>query len=354
MDTSSDDWQARGFQTLVSGVTAPEPDPPAARRSIRRVTESEPRNTILACPFYKLDPRKYHDCRPFLLRRVKDVKQHIQRKHRSPEFYCDRCFITFPTPESRAEHLRGHSLCDVKNTAPFQGISGAQIEKLNKTINRGKSVEDQWYCMWDILFPGERRPKSVHLNSVWENPGRRLLNIWKDRKAEILPQAYQNDGVVDCVVKSFLGLIEAEILSDSGYGDSNLGSTNLDAAVAEGGVGGGDGVGGRAGTRTGTRTTLGTPRPFSEPESSINRDTNIFGESGASDSTWLTSLGFFDPPITPVPTWRVTEAEAFLVDQTPSWVEDASQPSVDTHNAVHASIPSSGPVAYQADLLDDI
>ena len=40
-----------------------------------------------ACPFYKLDPNVYQDCRRFGISRVKDMKPHLQRKHSSQASY---------------------------------------------------------------------------------------------------------------------------------------------------------------------------------------------------------------------------------------------------------------------------
>ncbi|KAH8761561.1 hypothetical protein F5883DRAFT_125404 [Diaporthe sp. PMI_573] len=60
-------------------------------------------NKLLACPFSKLDGNRYHACRKFELRRVKDVKQHISRKHFRPEFYCPRCGHTLQQQASMEE-----------------------------------------------------------------------------------------------------------------------------------------------------------------------------------------------------------------------------------------------------------
>ncbi|KAF6805471.1 hypothetical protein CSOJ01_09470 [Colletotrichum sojae] len=41
--------------------------------------------SLLACPYYKLDSVKHLQCFKFQLKRVKDVKQHLMRKHAAHE-----------------------------------------------------------------------------------------------------------------------------------------------------------------------------------------------------------------------------------------------------------------------------
>jgi len=360
MDTSSDDQQheALGFPIQpLEGVDAAETDPPRPQRSRGRVMRGKTPLPVLACPFYKLDPTQFRDCRHFVLRRAKDIKQHISRKHRSPEFCCDRCFTIFSTSEARAKHLRGQSLCGVKDRAPLRWISDVQIQKLGKNINRGKSIVEQWYDIWDIVFPCEPRPKSIYLSNGLEDRMRRVRNIWATQKANILPQAYQDDQVVEGAFEAVLRFTAAEMMSDAGCDDSEFGSTDLNAAAAEGGGG--------YGTGTGIQTTFGLPRPFLEPASSVNRDSvsagDISGESGASGAAWLTSPGLLDLPVSPDPMWRETglEVETFFIDPTTLfWVDHTSQrePTVGTPNLSPNTRTDTtpGPVAHRVDLPDGI
>ncbi len=62
---------------------------------------------LLACPFYKWDAHKYHDCLRYGLRRIKDVKQHVYRRHTKPDLYCAVCYQVFSSADARDAHVRG-------------------------------------------------------------------------------------------------------------------------------------------------------------------------------------------------------------------------------------------------------
>ncbi|KAI1635809.1 hypothetical protein F4809DRAFT_427506 [Biscogniauxia mediterranea] len=59
-----------------------------------------------ACPFDKSNSNKYSDCRTNILTRIKDVKQHVYRKHSKPHLYCPFCFQVFANANSRDTHIR--------------------------------------------------------------------------------------------------------------------------------------------------------------------------------------------------------------------------------------------------------
>ncbi|KAK4443321.1 hypothetical protein QBC34DRAFT_212214 [Podospora aff. communis PSN243] len=60
-----------------------------------------------ACPFWKLRPFGNHQgCHRHRLSRVRDVKQHLTRKH-TPAAYCQRCFQVFETAAGLYEHIQG-------------------------------------------------------------------------------------------------------------------------------------------------------------------------------------------------------------------------------------------------------
>lgn len=88
---------------------------------------------LLACPFYLSDLREHARCREFTLRRLRDIRQHIQRRHLA---HC----------------------------------SQAQIDALKESKNRNKTLEEQYTAMWKILFPGKDQP---------------LINLFTDDAADI-------------------------------------------------------------------------------------------------------------------------------------------------------------------------
>ncbi|KAK0710696.1 hypothetical protein B0H67DRAFT_583237 [Lasiosphaeris hirsuta] len=208
-------------------------------------SSDDTKKPLFACPFYKLDPDTYRDCRRFELSRVKDVKQHLQRKH-SPPSYCNRCYKVFGTKESLADHQRGDDPCE-RRDGPLPGsISEQQWQKLSQQYqSRGKPVEEQWRDFWRILFPGRDPPRSVYLDNELAETISRMRAFWSIKKEDITRRTVRETGAnatrlntddPGCFVhlfgrflEDFLGQFEAETASSSSVGaatppDSMVGS----------------------------------------------------------------------------------------------------------------------------------
>ncbi|KAK2605816.1 hypothetical protein QQS21_003770 [Conoideocrella luteorostrata] len=149
---------------------------------------------ILACPFYKKNLHVYNPCLGYHLRRIKDVKQHIYRKHSKPDFYCSRCFTVFFDARSRDAHTRLAS-CEVQTDPQHAGISEDQKKRLTQYASRSKGIHEQWFDIWDIIFPGEQRPKSVYVGSYLEEAVPLLRAFWDDRQLEIISVVAQTGNV---------------------------------------------------------------------------------------------------------------------------------------------------------------
>ncbi|XXH00068.1 hypothetical protein Hte_006410 [Hypoxylon texense] len=128
------------------------------RQPIR--SQCSPNKRRLACPWYKRDPLKNQDCARFKLQRVKDVKQHIYRKH----VQYNEGSGTKPRPDEISEDHR---------------------RELNENANRGKTDAEQWLNIWDTIFPGEPHPRSPYLGNGQEEVLTLLRNLWEKRRAEI-------------------------------------------------------------------------------------------------------------------------------------------------------------------------
>lgn len=85
----NDDNDERGEENDERG-------PPKKRNQSTK--QSAMLQVFLACPFAKKNPVKYRGCYGYVLRRIKDVKQHIQRWHQLP-IYCGRCQEVFKSEE---------------------------------------------------------------------------------------------------------------------------------------------------------------------------------------------------------------------------------------------------------------
>ncbi|RFU34109.1 hypothetical protein B7463_g2198, partial [Scytalidium lignicola] len=126
-----------------------------------------------ACPFIKLDAIKHSHCCDRQLSRIRDVKQHISRRH-TPERYCQRCLDTkFPDEQSLEQHL-DLGTCPRNDPSMLDGISHHQQRQISRKSNSSLSEEDQWFAIWDILFPGHGRPISAHVEAGLSTHMRRL------------------------------------------------------------------------------------------------------------------------------------------------------------------------------------
>jgi len=143
---SDDDFSSRsgGPQFCKKNKLNPEPD------------------LLFACVFFKKDPVRYHSCGKAGQKRIRDVKQHLRRKHFNP-FYCSRCWVTFISERERDEHTRAQD-CDLQPEPVRDQLSFDQSIALNKKVNSKATPSMQWFSVWDICFPGHPRPKSPFID----------------------------------------------------------------------------------------------------------------------------------------------------------------------------------------------
>jgi len=156
-------------------------------------TADERSRVILACPFYKRDPGRYRSCRRFFLTKISYVKQHILRSHRMPP-HCQICNRLFQTDEQQLEHVRSQS-CDRQPYNPPEGVTQAQIALLRGRVDQKKSLEGQWYEIYEILFPGAQRPSSVYLDPELSQDLDEFTNFLTSRGPAILLSRVNFDGV---------------------------------------------------------------------------------------------------------------------------------------------------------------
>jgi len=168
-----------------------------------------------ACPFYKSNPRKHHHCLRYDLHRIKDVRQHIDRRHRNPELYCARCFQLFSTEQVRDAHARV-AKCLVRPPPLdfFEGVSEKQRRQIIQNASRGNTPAEQWYRIWDVVSPGEDRPLSPYVGNYLEETVPLLRTICDDRREHIAdamrpiidPGGFNPslaDYLIECVLSQF-------------------------------------------------------------------------------------------------------------------------------------------------------
>lgn len=191
-----------------------------------------------ACPFQKLDPLKHHECLKYALHRIKDVKQHVYRRHKQPDYYCARCFVVFETADARDEHARSKD-CENKKGPGFEGITDVEKNKLNKNPSRGLEAREQWFRMWDIIFPGKKKPTSVLVGSYIEEMVPLLRSLWTRKNSKILAMAQKDQAspvdpsLLDGVVQSIFDCLEIE--ASASVGERRRGTSSLNQHCRMGG-----------------------------------------------------------------------------------------------------------------------
>ncbi|KAK3690264.1 hypothetical protein B0T22DRAFT_515436 [Podospora appendiculata] len=139
-----------------------------AVKSLAQAGKEEAGKRLLACPIYKHSPYQYRNCKLFRLRRMKDVKQHVYRRHMKPQL-CDP--------------YRGNSNSPPSPDSIF--ISETQKKALGlQYSSRNKPIEEQWHAMWNIIFPGKRRPRSIYLDSQLEGTVPIMRSLWEEKRSE--------------------------------------------------------------------------------------------------------------------------------------------------------------------------
>lgn len=199
-----------------------ETDGVRAKQKAKIDTDSGEKTRIqLACPFQKLDSHKHHDCLKYALHRIKDVKQHIYRRHRQPDYYCARCFEIFKAADVRDEHARSNHCKNLPDPG-FEGISEDQKIRLNKSSSRGLDPQEQWFEMWDIIFPGKPRPSSAWVGSYMEEMVPLLRSLWKNKRSNILAKVEKGQrrpldrSLLDDVVGTIFNCLEDEASASLG------------------------------------------------------------------------------------------------------------------------------------------
>lgn len=153
--------------------------------------ETDGLQVLFACPFWKQDRTYWKDCFGYKLKRIRDVKQHLRRKH-SQLFCCDRCGREFRSADVLIRHSSSFIQC---NTRSFRRkwLSETQKEVLAKKSPRAKP-DDQWYAMWDLIFPRQLRPDSPYLDESLCNHLSSFRDFLEQRGPDIIQQFGQQGG----------------------------------------------------------------------------------------------------------------------------------------------------------------
>lgn len=159
-------------------------EPPQKRPARSPESGSNTLTPIWACPFAKNDPAKHKACYAHLLTRIKDVKQHLRRKHGAP-VYCPRCRGVFDDEDQLETHSRQREGCE-RSEAPLpEGMTPAQKEKLDRRV-KSKTWFDQWYEIFNIFFENCPQPKSPYIEQELAEELRGFMDMMSEKGRDII------------------------------------------------------------------------------------------------------------------------------------------------------------------------
>ncbi|TDZ31465.1 hypothetical protein C8035_v001368 [Colletotrichum spinosum] len=135
-----------------------------------------------------MDPIKHLNCfKRFKLKRVKDVKQHLNRKHAAPENYCPRCWTIF---EGRAQwdaHTRSTTCSgSAQRSEQLDVMTPGQQRDVAKRTDSILTEPDQWFSIWKILFPEKEAPQSPYLGTEMQEIIWTVQHCWAANSHQIV------------------------------------------------------------------------------------------------------------------------------------------------------------------------
>jgi hypothetical protein len=88
------------------------------------------------------------------------IRQHLNRAHGRPKFYCPSCYVTFKRKSDLDSHLRRRPACEIPLEPKFEEkINDEQLTEINKK-HPGMNIHDSWNLIFTVLFPQARVPES--------------------------------------------------------------------------------------------------------------------------------------------------------------------------------------------------
>ncbi|CAG9981152.1 unnamed protein product [Clonostachys byssicola] len=157
------------------------------------IDDSDSNSPTWACPFFRHDPLGNMNCLKLKLKRIRDVKQHIQRRHNNSGNYCHKCWESFPSRKKREEHLSSDNCEPIDQSLSVKkgGISAEAQEKLKHRAQRSKSGDEQWHDVYDIVFKGQQGPDrsslEPQLGTLIMETTRLMQSFWRDESEDWFP-----------------------------------------------------------------------------------------------------------------------------------------------------------------------
>ncbi|WQF77518.1 hypothetical protein CDEST_02532 [Colletotrichum destructivum] len=145
------------------------------------------RYRLLACPFFRYNAGRHTSCLNLKMRRIRDVKQHLKRRHSEPQYYCTTCYKVFTTESKWFQHVSDQSFvpCFPTDGRP-DFVTARESQLLCAKASRNATLEDQWYSVWDKIFIGRQRPSHPFMRTVVEEVTSMMREFWQNEGDQIV------------------------------------------------------------------------------------------------------------------------------------------------------------------------
>ncbi|KAJ1332973.1 myoneurin [Microdochium nivale] len=155
--------------------------------------EVDDTSPTLGCPFYKHDKLQHDRCLYLQLKRIKDVKQHLRRAHAQPHF-CPICGTAFAdSKEALDEHIIART-CEQRVFIVPEGVTDSHRAKFTQRVARTLSLSEQWFTVWDILFPDTPRPESAFVDGPVAEVSAEIVRWWNRHGQSIVSDHIEAHG----------------------------------------------------------------------------------------------------------------------------------------------------------------
>ncbi|KAK1501459.1 hypothetical protein CABS01_16977 [Colletotrichum abscissum] len=144
----------------------------------------------LACPFYRNDAIRHTDCFSLRMVRIRDVKQHLRRRHSEPSHYCPTCYQKFKTEMDKSRHISDKSAGRCFPTDGGLDFVSLHAQGLLKSKASGKATaSEQWYTVWDTIFKPKPRPNRPYMGTFAEEAISLLRILWRHEGDQIVSRS---------------------------------------------------------------------------------------------------------------------------------------------------------------------
>lgn len=155
-------------QPPASSDLSQEFERPAKRRRGAGPDDGVGDNKHWACPFFKNNPDSNDSCLRIGLKRIVDVRQHINRHHMP--IRCPKCRAMFGSKNEKDAHVRQRQ-CKKADGDASNEMNEGDWDKIamRGQAERGKNAEERrWYKIWEILFPQDPHPESPYIGQEFD------------------------------------------------------------------------------------------------------------------------------------------------------------------------------------------